>query len=300
VAKLKAADFAKLVARHRVDDGDSFRLKDHDPADTGPFGAKDKDDSKALLEQSVAWLADTQDRLYAQDQWALLLVFQAMDAAGKDGAIQHVMSGVNPQGCEVFSFKAPSAEELDHDFLWRCAQRAPERGRIGIFNRSYYEEVLVVRVHPEYLAAEKLPPKLVGDDIWERRFEDIRGYEKYMSRNGTVIRKFFLHVSKKEQKKRFLDRLEEPEKNWKFSPTDVQERKLWKEYQAAYDDMIRQTATRSAPWIVVPADHKWYARLIVSAAIVDALLDLDLRYPEVDPKRKQALEAARASLEAEK
>jgi PPK2 family polyphosphate:nucleotide phosphotransferase len=300
VAKLEAADFAKLVARHRVDDGDRFRLKDHDPGDTGPFGEKDKDDSKALLEQSVAWLADTQDRLYAQDQWALLLIFQAMDAAGKDGAIQHVMSGVNPQGCEVFSFKAPSAEELDHDFMWRCSQRAPERGRIGVFNRSYYEEVLVVRVHPEYLAAEKLPPKLVGDDVWEHRFEDIRSYEKYMSRNGTVIRKFFLHVSRKEQKKRFLDRLEEPEKNWKFSETDVRERKLWKEYQAAYDDMIRRTATRSAPWIVVPADHKWYTRLIVSAAIVDALLDLDLRYPEVDPKRKQALEAARASLEAEK
>jgi PPK2 family polyphosphate:nucleotide phosphotransferase len=299
MSHLKPADLAELVAPYRVDDGAGFRLEDHDPGDTGRFGAGDKDEGKALLARSVEWLAEAQERLYAQDQWALLLVFQAMDAAGKDGAIRHVMSGVDPQGCEVFSFKAPSPEELDHDFLWRCAQRAPERGRIGIFNRSYYEEVLVVRVHEDYLAAEKIPPRLLGDDLWANRFEDIRGYERYLSRQGTVIRKFFLHLSLKEQKKRFLARLDEPEKNWKFSATDALERRHWKRYQDAYEEAIRHTSTAHAPWIVVPADHKWYARLIVAAAVVDALLELDLRYPTLGAARQRALQEARAALEAE-
>lgn len=297
-SKLTPADFGALAARHRVDDGGSFRLEDHDPSDTGRFTAEEKDECKRLLAQSIEWLGETQERLYAQDEWALLLIFQAMDAAGKDGAIRHVMSGVNPQGCQVYSFKAPSAEELDHDFLWRCSQRAPERGRIGIFNRSYYEEVLVVRVHEDYLGAQKIPERLRGERFWEHRFEDIRNYERYLTRQGTVIRKFFLHLSKKEQKRRFLARLEEPEKNWKFSPADVQERTFWKEYQRAYDDMIRHTATPHAPWIVVPADHKWYSRLVVAAAIVDALLELDIRYPRLDGKRKRALEEAKQALEA--
>ena len=214
--------------------------------------------------------------LYAQDRWAVLLIFQAMDAAGKDGAIKHVMSGVNPQGCQVYSFKAPTAEDLDHDFLWRCMKRLPERGRIGIFNRSYYEETLVVRVHPEFLAKQKLPPELVTKDIWKERFQDIRSFERYLTRNGVVIRKFFLHVSKKEQKKRFLERLEEPEKNWKFSANDAKEREHWDDYMEAYEDMIRNTATKDAPWYVVPADNKWFTRVVVAAAVIDALASLDL------------------------
>ena len=299
MAKPAPADFQQLVAPHRVGDGKGFRLADHAPADTGPFGPEGKDPCRKLLKHGVEWLAEAQEKLYAQDRWALLLIFQAMDAAGKDSAIQHVMSGVNPQGCQVYSFKAPSEEELDHDFLWRCAQRAPERGRIGVFNRSYYEEVLVVRVHPEFLAAQKLAPSLTGKDVWADRFEAIRGYERHLSRNGTKIVKFFLNVSKEEQKKRFLDRLEEPEKNWKFSTRDVEERQHWEEYQAAYEDMIRNTASAEAPWIVVPADHKWYTRTIVAAAIVDALLELDLAYHEVDPKTREALAKAKRALEGE-
>jgi PPK2 family polyphosphate:nucleotide phosphotransferase len=240
-----------------------------------------------------------QDKLYAQDTWSLLLIFQAMDAAGKDSAIKHVMSGVNPQGCEVHSFKAPSDRELQHDFLWRTTVVLPERGHIGIFNRSYYEEVLVVRVHPELLKAEKLPPALVTDDLWDERFEDIRSFERHMTRSGTVIRKFFLHVSKQEQKKRFLERLDEPEKNWKFSPSDVRERECWSDYQDAYEDLIRNTATKHAPWHVVPADHKWFTHLVISTVIVDALESLHLDYPKVDPQRRKELEAAGKQLRKE-
>jgi PPK2 family polyphosphate:nucleotide phosphotransferase len=237
--------------------------------------------------------------LYAQDRWSLLLIFQAMDAAGKDGTIKHVMSGVNPQGVQVYSFKAPSAEELDHDFLWRSMRCLPERGRIGIFNRSYYEEVLVARVHREVLARQKLAPELVTKRIWQERYEDIHSFERYLTRNGTVIRKFFLHVSKGEQKKRFTARLDEPEKNWKFSANDVIERRYWKDYQRAYEDAIRATATPEAPWYVVPADNKWFTRLVVAAAIVDALAELDLHYPKVTAAQRKALAAARRELEAE-
>lgn len=244
-------------------------------------------------------LADMQEKLYAQDQWAVLLIFQAMDAAGKDGTIEHVMSGVNPQGCQVFSFKAPSAEELDHDFLWRTSCRLPERGRIGIFNRSYYEEVLVVRVHEELLAREKLPRKLVGKNIWKERFEDIAAFERYLSRNGVLIRKFFLHVSPEEQRKRFLSRLDEPEKNWKFSLADAREREFFHDYMEAYEDMIRHTATPEAPWYVVPADNKWFTRLVVAGAVVDALQSLDLAFPVVDEARRGELEEARKALENE-
>jgi PPK2 family polyphosphate:nucleotide phosphotransferase len=244
-------------------------------------------------------MAELQDKLYAQDRWSLLLIFQAMDAAGKDGAIKHVMSGVNPQGCQVYSFKAPSAEDLDHDYLWRTTRSLPERGRIGIFNRSYYEEVLVVRVHPNILANERIPAPLVTKKIWKERFEDIRGLEDYLSRNGVVVRKFFLNVSKKEQKKRFLDRLEEPEKNWKFSAADVKEREYWDDYMEAYEDMIRHTATPRAPWYVVPADNKWFTRAVVAAAIVDALEDLNLAYPTVDAEKRKQLDAAKRALERE-
>ena len=237
--------------------------------------------------------------LYAQDRWAVLLIFQAMDAAGKDGAIKHVMSGVNPQGCQVFSFKAPTSEELDHDYLWRCLKALPERGRIGIFNRSYYEEVLVVRVHKEILANQKLPPALVDRSIWEDRYEDIRNLERYLSRNGVLIRKFFLHVSKKEQKKRFLERLDNPEKNWKFSIDDAKERAHWDDYREAYEDMIRATATKDAPWYTVPADNKWFTRVVVAAAIIDALGSLDLKFPEVDDDKRKELAAARRALEQE-
>ena len=241
-------------------------------------------------------LAELQSKLYAQNRWSLLLIFQAMDAAGKDSTIKHVMSGVNPQGVQVFSFKAPSAEELDHDYLWRCMRRLPERGRIGIFNRSYYEEVLVAKVRPEILAAQGLPPRLVRRSIWKERYEDIRNFERYLTRNGVVVRKFFLHVSKAEQKRRFLARLDEPKKNWKFSVDDVTERGRWKAYQRAYQDAIRATATEVAPWYVVPADHKWFTRLVVAAAIGEALTGLDLHYPRVDKAQKKALEAARRKL----
>ena len=285
-----------LSKPYRVRDGRGFRLRDFDPDDTGDLKDADKPRAKEALEAGVEALAGLQEQLYAQDRWALLLIFQAMDAAGKDGTIKHVMSGVNPQGCQVFSFKAPTSEELDHDFLWRCLRRLPERGRIGIFNRSYYEETLVVRVHPELLARQKLPPKLVTKRIWDERFEDIRHAERYLSRNGVVIRKFFLHVSKKEQKRRFLERLDTPVKQWKFSSADLQERAFWDEYQAAYEDMIRHTATAEAPWYVVPADNKWFTRVIVAAAVIDALASLKLRFPEVDAPKRKELAAARRAL----
>jgi len=238
--------------------------------------------------------------LYAQDSWSVLLIFQAMDAAGKDGAIKHVMSGVNPQGCQVFSFKAPTSEDLDHDYMWRCMKCLPERGRIGIFNRSYYEEGLVVRVHREFLEKQKLPPELVTKDIWKERFQDIRAIERYLSRNGVLIRKFFLNVSNKEQKKRFLERIEEPEKNWKFSANDAKEREYWDDYMDAYEDMIRNTATKHAPWYVVPADNKWFTRVVVGAAIIDALDDLDLHYPKVSDAKLKELAAAKRALQAGK
>jgi PPK2 family polyphosphate:nucleotide phosphotransferase len=286
----------RFVKPFRITDGKGFRLKDIDPGDTGRLESEDADAAKEVLKEGIELLAEYQDKLYAQDRWALLLVFQAMDAAGKDGTIKHVMSGVNPQGVQVYSFKAPSEEELDHDYLWRSMRALPERGRIGIFNRSYYEEVLVARVHPEILARQKLPPKLVGKDIWEERYEDIRSFERYLSRNGVVIRKFFLHVSKAEQKRRFLARLDEPEKNWKFSANDVVERRFWKDYQEAYEDAIRATASKDAPWYVIPADHKWFTRLAVAAAIVDTLAQLDLHYPVVDAEKRKRLVAARREL----
>jgi PPK2 family polyphosphate:nucleotide phosphotransferase len=286
----------KLLDRYRVTKGKRFRLKDVDPDDTYGLRSEFKDEAKALLQQGVQTLAEWQDKLYAQDRWAVLLVFQAMDAAGKDGTIKHVMSGVNPQGCEVASFKAPSSEELDHDFLWRCMPWLPNRGHIGIFNRSYYEEVLVVRVHPEYLAAQKLPPQLATRRIWDERYEDINNFERYLTRNGTVIRKFFLHVSKAEQKKRFLERLTEPEKHWKFAAADVRERAHWDDYMKAYEAMIRATAAPHAPWYVVPADNKWFTRMVVAAAVVEAMESLDLRYPKVDKKKRAELAEARALL----
>jgi PPK2 family polyphosphate:nucleotide phosphotransferase len=294
---MKLEDRARrFVKPFRISDGRRFRLKDVDPGDTGRLESEDAEAAKEVLQEGIELLAEFQDKLYAQDRWALLLVFQAMDAAGKDGTIKHVMSGVNPQGVEVYSFKAPSAEELDHDFLWRCMRCLPERGRIGIFNRSYYEEVLVARVHPEILGRQKLPRSLVTKDIWEERYADICNFEHYLSRNGVVIRKFFLHVSKAEQKRRFLARLDEPEKNWKFSATDVVERRSWKDYQRAYEDAIRATATKHAPWYVIPADHKWFTRLAVAAAIVDTLAGLELHYPVVDPAKRKALQAARREL----
>ena len=284
---------AKYSDRYRIDDGSNFRLKDFDPDEKGDLS---KEDAAELLVQGIALTNDLQEKLYAQDQWAVLLIFQAMDAAGKDGIIKHVMSGVNPQGCQVTSFKVPSARELDHDFMWRAVCELPERGRIGIFNRSYYEEVLVVRVHPEVLQREQLPPHLVSKDIWQQRFDDIRAYERYLTRNGVVVRKFFLNVSKEEQKKRFLGRLDEPEKNWKFRESDVRERQHWDEYMAAYEDMIRHTATRHAPWYVVPADHKWYTRLVVSSAIIEALEECRPAFPVLDDDRRKELDNARKML----
>jgi len=286
----------KLSRPYRIDHGRGFRLKDIDPADTGALGSEDKQPAIEGLAIGREALADLQDKLYAQDRWAVLLVFQAMDAAGKDGAIKHVMSGVNPQGCQVYSFKAPSPEELDHDYLWRCMKSLPERGRIGIFNRSYYEEVLVVKVHPEYLAAQKLPPQLVGKNLWKDRYQDIRAFERYLSRNGVLIRKFFLHVSRDEQKKRFLERIDQPEKNWKFSAADVKERNHWDAYMAAYQEMIRKTSTPESPWYVVPADNKWFTRIVVAAAIVEALASLELHYPKVDRARLAELAVAKKSL----
>ena len=286
-----------FIDRYRVSDGQRFALKTIDPGDT--HQVTDKKRAVALLSEGVELLAEMQDKLYAQDRFALLLVFQAMDAAGKDGTIKHVMSGVNPQGCQVYSFKAPTATDLDHDYLWRCMQCLPERGRIGIFNRSYYEEVLVVRVHPEILGGQKLPPQLVTKNIWRQRFEDINNFERYLSNNGVVILKFFLHVSKGEQKRRFLERLEMPNKNWKFSLADAKERGYWKQYQQAYEDMIQHTATPHAPWFVVPADNKWFSRVVVAGAVIDALADLNLAYPTVDKAKKKELAAARAALKSE-
>jgi PPK2 family polyphosphate:nucleotide phosphotransferase len=288
----------KLANNYRVESGKHFRLKDFDPADTGD--RKSKEHAEEALIHGIARTAELQDKLYAQDNWAVLLIFQAMDAAGKDGIIKHVMSGVNPQGCQVHSFKAPSELELQHDFLWRTTLNLPERGHIGIFNRSYYEEVLVVRVHPDILKSQKMPPSLVSKKIWDERFEDICDFERHMTRNGTVIRKFFLNLSKKEQKKRFLARLEEPEKNWKFSAADIHERKYWDDYQDAYEDMIRYTATEEAPWYVVPADNKWFTRLVVSTVLVDTLESLDLSYPKVDPAKRKELEAAKKLLLSKK
>jgi len=285
-----------LLDRYRVTKGKRFRLEDYDPGDTHGMKSESRQEAKELLQQGVELLAEYQDKLYAQDRWAVLLIFQAMDAAGKDGTIKHVMSGVNPQGCEVYSFKQPSSEELDHDFMWRCVPCLPNRGHIGIFNRSYYEEVLVVRVHPEILAAQKLPPELVTKRFWEERYEDIANIERYLARNGTVIRKFFLHVSKAEQKKRFLARLDEPEKHWKFAAADVKERGHWDDYMEAYENMIRATAAPHAPWYVVPADNKWFTRLVVAAAVVETLDGLDLRYPKVGKKQRAELVAARAAL----
>jgi PPK2 family polyphosphate:nucleotide phosphotransferase len=287
----------KLAAAFRVTDGRSFRLKDFDPADTLGLGSEAKREASRALREGVQEIARLQELLYAQDKWAVLLIFQAMDAAGKDGTIKHVLSGVNPQGCEVHSFKAPSSEELDHDYLWRCSKRLPERGRLGIFNRSYYEEALVVRVHPELLTKEKLPSRLVGKHLWKHRFEDIRHFEGYLDRNGIVVRKFFLHVSKKEQKRRFLERLDNPAKHWKFSATDARERELWDAYMDAYEETIRRTATGVTPWYVVPADNKWFTRLVVSSVVIDTLASLDLRYPEVDEAQRKELAAARAALE---
>ena len=280
----------------KIAKGKTFRLADVDPDDTLHLNSEDKPRAKEMLRVGVEALAELQEMLYAQDKWAVLLIFQAMDAAGKDGAIKHVMSGVNPQGCEVFSFKAPTSDDLDHDYLWRCMKHLPERGRIGIFNRSYYEETLVVRVHPELLAKQKLPPKLITNRIWEERFDDIRNFEQYLSNNGVLVRKFFLHVSKKEQRKRFLSRLDTPEKNWKFSEADVKERAYWHDYQRAYEDMIRHTATKDSPWYVVPADNKWFTRLVVGAAIIDALASLKLGFPKVDAAKLRELAAARKAL----
>ena len=290
----------KLSRPFRVERGADFHLRDVDTAGTGPWKKADKPRAKAALAEGVRALAALQDKLYAQDRWAVLLIFQAMDAAGKDGAIEHVMSGVNPQGCQVFSFKAPSREEQDHDFLWRCMKCLPERGRIGIFNRSYYEETLVVRVHPELLEAQRLPPECVRNDLWRDRFQDICAFERYLARNGVLVRKFFLHVSKQEQKQRFLDRLDDPRKNWKFSSQDAKERGYWDKYMAAYEDMVRHTATEHSPWYVVPADHKWFTRLVVAAAIVDALASLGLEYPTVSAAQRRELAVARKALKAEK
>jgi len=285
---------SKLVKQYRVEDGKKFRLKAFDPADTGHLHSKH---AKELLERGIAEMAELQEKLYAQDSWGLLLIFQGIDAAGKDGAIKHVMSGVNPQGCQVYSFKTPSEEDLNHDYLWRTMRRLPERGHIGIFNRSYYEEVLVVRVHPDALEHEKIPKLLVTKDIWQERFRDINAFEEYLGRNGIVVRKVFLNLSKKEQKRRFLARLEEPEKNWKFSAADARERNFWDDYMKAFEEMISQTASKHAPWYVVPADNKWFTRVVVAAAIVDTLQDLKLAYPEVDPQERKDLEAARKQLQ---
>jgi PPK2 family polyphosphate:nucleotide phosphotransferase len=286
-----------FIRPYQVTNGKKFRLKDFDPADIGRLESEQKKEAREWLELGVAELARMQEMLYAQDRWALLLVFQAMDAAGKDGTIKHVMSGVNPQGCQVYSFKQPSDEELDHDFLWRTNKAMPERGRIGIFNRSYYEEVLVVRTHPELLARQHLPPALVSKKIWTERFEDINAYERYLTRNGVAIRKFFLHVSKKEQKRRFLERIDDPDKNWKFSMADARERDHWDDYMTAYDEMIRGTASPHAPWFVVPADNKWFTRLVVGAAVIDAMAGMDLHFPKVSAEKRRELQSVRALLE---
>jgi PPK2 family polyphosphate:nucleotide phosphotransferase len=296
-------DFLKQARKYSepfcVTNGKKFRLKDVDPADTLDFESDEKPKAQEALAAGVEVLAELQEKLWAQDRWAVLIIFQAMDAAGKDGAIKHVMSGVNAQGCEVTSFKAPSAEELDHDFLWRCAKRLPERGRIGIFNRSYYEETLVVRVHQNFLAGQKLPENLKTKNIWKRRFRDITHFERYLTHNGILVLKFFLHVSKEEQQKRFLERIDDASKNWKFSLNDVREREHWDDYMDAYEQTIRQTASKYAPWYVVPADNKWFTRLVVAAAIVENMSALDLEFPKLDEEQLKALQAAKQSLAAD-
>jgi PPK2 family polyphosphate:nucleotide phosphotransferase len=289
-------DLRKVIERYRIADGSKFRLKQVSPADTHDLDAEDKPRSRELLARGVGLLAELQDKLYAQDRKSLLIVFQAMDAAGKDGTIKHVMSGVNPAGVQVHSFKAPSTEELDHDYLWRCWRALPERGRIGIFNRSYYEEVLIVRVHREILATQKLPPEQVGKDIFKRRLRDIAHFEDFLTRNGTQVLKFFLHVSMAEQKKRFLERIEQPMKNWKFAAGDVKERAHWDDYMSAYEDAIRATASDDSPWYVVPADNKWFTRLVVVGAIVRALESMDLAYPQVDAAKRKELDEVRRLL----
>lgn len=293
----KLIERARSFARpYRISNGGKFRLKDFKPEDTAGLSSESRPRAKAALQMGISLLAQLQDMLYAQNRWALLLIFQAMDAAGKDGAIKHVMSGVNPQGCEVYSFKSPSANELDHDFLWRTHLRTPARGRIGIFNRSYYEEVLVVRVHPQLLHTQKLPPNLVTKRVWNERFKDICNFERHLTRNGTMIRKFFLYLSPEEQRRRFLDRLDDPRKHWKFSEADTRERPFWKNYMNAYEDMIRHTATDYAPWYVIPADKKWFTRMLVAAAIIDALVSMDLHYPKVGDEQLKGIARARAAL----
>ncbi len=294
---------SKLAKPYRIDHGKKFRLKDFDPGDTGEQNSKGRqseDHAEELLARGIADLAELQDKLYAQDRWGVLVIFQGMDAAGKDGLVKHVMSGLNPEGCQVYSFKTPSDEELNHDYLWRSMQRIPERGRIGIFNRSYYEEVLVVRVHKEIFAKERIPADLVTKDIWKDRYQDMNAFERYLDRNGILVRKFFLNLSQKEQKQRFLDRLDQPNKNWKLSPSDVGERQYWDDYMTAYEEMIASTATKHAPWYVVPADNKWFTRVVVAAAIVEALEDLNLAYPKVDAAKRKELKAAKALLLGEK
>ena len=295
----KELKFHKLIKPYVVQKGDGFRLKDHDPTDTHGMKSQDKPEATKWLEQGVAHLSKLQDVLYAQGNWGLLVILQAMDAAGKDSTIKHVMSGVNPQGVNVYPFKAPSSEELAHTFLWRTTNCIPPRGKIAIFNRSYYEEVLVVRVHPEFLDRQRIPESLRGKHFWRDRYEDINSFERYLTRNGIAIRKFFLNVSKKEQKKRFMERLNDADKNWKFSQSDIQERKFWDDYQAAYEKMIRNTASEHAPWIVVPADNKWFTRLLVVATIVDALNGMDLKFPKLDDSQHAALKEARKQLEKE-
>ena len=289
----------KYVDPFRITKGKGFRLDNFDPGDTCGLRL-DKGEAADLLQSGTKWLAEEQDMLYAQNRWSLLLVFQAMDAAGKDGTIKHVMSGVNPQGCQVFSFKQPSSEDLDHDFLWRYSKRMPERGRIGIFNRSYYEEVLVVRVHEHILERQRLPASLLSKRIWDERLSDIAHFEDYLTRQGTIILKFFLNLSRKEQKRRFMERLDRPDKHWKFSPSDVHERKFWADYMNAFEEAIRATASKRAPWYVVPADNKWFTRLVVAAAIVEVVEKLDLAYPTVDAQKKKELQATRAALSREK
>jgi len=289
----------KIIERYRVTDGEKFKLKDYDPSDTGDVDF-DKKDGKEILEVGVKKLAKLQERLYAEGKWAILMVLQGIDTAGKDGVIKHVLSGVNPQGCSVHSFKQPSHLELAHDFLWRCTVALPMRGHIGIFNRSYYEETIVVRVHPDLLEKQNIPPKLVTKDIWKERYQDINDWERHLERCGTVPLKFFLNISKEEQLKRLLARVDDPDKNWKFSPYDVAERKLWDQYQEVYEDTIRNTATKHAPWYVVPCDKKWFARLVVAAALADQMEALDLQFPKVSDEDKKAIDAAHAELLAEK
>jgi len=293
----KAKNFSK---QYRVSDGKDFRLKDYETEAGFNLGPEGKPLVKKTLQKGVDALATLQDILYAQDRWSLLIIFQAMDAAGKDGAIKHVMSGVNPQGCQVSSFKAPSTEELDHDFLWRCQKHLPERGRIGIFNRSYYEEVLVVRVHEQILMNQKLPEKLVTKDIWENRFQDIRNFEKYLNRNGTIVIKFFLNVSKDEQKKRFIERVDDPDKNWKFSASDAKERGYWNDYMHAYEELIKNTSADKSPWYVIPADNKSYARIAIASAIITALDEMNLEYPTAGPEKIAELNAVKKTLLEEK